>query len=61
MCLTQQFPIAFITFKMAVLENNGPQFQNKVMRGKVFTHLFQVPALERLEYTKPIFIHIVTR
>lgn len=50
MCLTQQFPIAFITFKMAVLENNGPQFQNKVMRGKVFTHLFQVPILERLEY-----------
>ncbi|MXQ89769.1 hypothetical protein E5288_WYG011544 [Bos mutus] len=24
-----RFPIAFITFKTAVLENNGPQFQNK--------------------------------
>ena len=54
-CLTRRFPIAFITFKMAVLENNGPQFQNKVMRGKVFTHLLQVPILERLEYNYTYF------
>ena len=40
---------------MAVLENNGPLFQNKVMRGKVFTHLLQVPILERLEYNYTYF------
>lgn len=57
--LTERFSIASITFKIAISENNVPQFQDKVVRGKVFIHLFWVPILKRLECKCLVFIQVV--
>lgn len=56
---SERFSIVSIPFKIAISENNVPKFQDKVVRGKVFIHLFWVPILKRLEHKCLIFIQVV--
>lgn len=62
MCIfnSERCSIVSVTRKIAVSENNVPQFQDTMVRGKVCIHLFRVPVLQRLDRKCLIFIRGVT-